>query len=74
MENNYILDVDDEVHMFCLNYIFLPRINTSLKMFAAAWNNHPLSSEGNLSPNQLWIAGLARSHIQDDQITEVQCN
>ena len=51
------------VHIFCLHYIYLPRIN-SLARFRTAWNNHPPSSQAQLSPNpnpnQLWIGG---SHI-----------
>ncbi len=33
MENIDLLDVDDEVHMFCLRRVFLPRINRSLMSF-----------------------------------------
>ena len=43
-------------------------------MFTEAWNNHPLSSSRNLSPQQLWITGLSRQHLQQDadmQLTEV---
>lgn len=57
MEEMGLLDIDDQVHLFCLHYIFLPRINGSLKQFQDAWNNHPLSSVSQLSPNQLWISG-----------------
>lgn len=64
MEENEILDIDNEVHMFCLHYTFGPRINRSLDGFKEAWNNHPLSTEGSLSPNQLWISGLCRGTIQ----------
>lgn len=57
MEEAGILDIDDEVHLFCLHYTFLPRINSSLNQYREAWNNHPLSSMSQLSPNQLWISG-----------------
>lgn len=42
-------------------------------MFMAAWNDHPLSTEYNLSPCQLWIVGLARAADNDmiDDITDV---
>ena len=39
----------------------LPRVNTALSRFLHAWNNYPLSSESNLTPSQVWIAGLSRS-------------
>ena len=44
MENNNILYVDNELHVFCLHYVFLKH---SLCMFVNAWNNHPLSTEHN---------------------------
>ena len=59
MEQTRQLDVDDAVHMFCLHYVFLPRINHALAVFKDAWNCHPLSTERNLSPLQLWMSGLA---------------
>ena len=58
MEESQILDVDDEIHMFCLIYVFLPRINRSLRLFQEAWNNHSISTENSLTPHQLWIRGL----------------
>ena len=60
MENTFILDPGNDVHIFCLHYVYLPRINESLRVFAEGWNNHPLSSQSNLSPLQLWVSGLSR--------------
>ena len=59
MEQTGQLNIDDMLHMFCLHYVFLPRINHALSVFKDAWNCHPLSTEGNLSPLQLWMPGLA---------------
>ena len=61
MEDMILLNVESEVHIFCLHYIYIPRINHALNQFLEAWNYHPLSSMGNLSPIQLWIAGLSRN-------------
>ena len=58
LELEGILDTDNDIHMFCLHYVFLPRINKSLQMFVDGWDNHPMGTEGNLTPNQLWIRGL----------------
>lgn len=44
----------NEIDIFCLAYVFLPRIQRSLERFVEQWNNHPLSTEGGLSPLQLW--------------------
>lgn len=70
MEDMMILNVESEIHIFCLHYIYIPRINLALSQFLDAWNYHPLSSMGNLSPIQLWISGLSRNH-PDDHVMEV---
>ena len=53
MEDEDLLDTENEIHMFALQYIYLPRINLALRQFSEAWNNHALSTEGNMSPIQL---------------------
>jgi len=45
--------------MLCLHYNFIPRLSKSLNNFQKAWNYRPLSTEGNLSPLQLYSGGLA---------------
>ena len=55
MEATGCLDQDEELHLFCLHYIFIPRINSSLSQFMTMWNDHPLRTESNHSPNQLWM-------------------
>ena len=59
-----VLDIDNKLHLFALHYIFLPRINNSRQQFISMWNNHPLGTERNLSPTQLWITG---EHPQDHE-------
>ena len=72
MEDQGILDVNNETNMYCLHYTFIPRINQSLTTFKDAWNHHPLSTEGSLSPIQLWISGLSRTVRHDEEpLTEV---
>lgn len=70
MKDLHILNIDNNVHMFCLHYVFLPRINRAIGQFLEAWNNHLLSTMRNLSPIQLWISGLSRASVKEE-ITEV---
>lgn len=70
LEDHSLLDANDEVQLFCLHHVFVPRINTALLHFKNAWNNHPLSSERSLTPMQLWISGLSRQ-LPADELTEV---
>ena len=53
-----MLDPNSDLHLFCLYYVFIPRINAHLKAWKDAWIKHPMRSENNLSPEQLWTAGL----------------
>ena len=66
LEDNNILDVDNEIHLFCLHYVFLPRVNRSLQQFIQMWNNHPLGTERNMSPTQLWMTA---EHPDDVELT-----
>ena len=54
MEDEGILDILDNVHLYILHYVFIPRINRSLDEFFQQMNNHPVSSENNQSPLQMW--------------------
>ena len=60
LEENGYLDLGNNIHMFCLHYIFEPRINSHLQSFVQSWNNHPIRTAGNRTPNQLWICGLTQ--------------
>ncbi len=57
-ENNY-LDISNETHLFCLHYVFIPRINRHLNLFQEGYDNHPLRTESNMTPVQLWVSGLS---------------
>ena len=61
LEDQGLLQIDNELHLYCLHYVFLPRINQHLADFRSGWDCHPLSTERNRTPNQLWIEGLLRS-------------
>ena len=62
MEDEGILNPDDGIQLFCLHYVFLARINKCLSDFVNAWNRHPMESEHGLSPEQLWVVGMAHYH------------
>ena len=51
------LDPLNEIDLYCLHYVYLPRINSALEDFTESWNNHCLSSAESLTPNQLFIQG-----------------
>ena len=47
------LDVNNPLQLFTLQYLFLPRINQSLALFADMWNNHKMRTEHSRTPLQL---------------------
>ena len=61
LERPGALDVSNQSHLACLHYVFFPKVHQHLEKFCESWNNHPLSTEKNMSPNQLWIHGLHRT-------------
>ncbi len=53
MESINILDPNDDIHIFCLHYVFIAR-------HLSKTNSWIMRSEHNLTPQQLWTAGLQR--------------
>ena len=71
----WILIVTSISFAYCLHYVHAPRINQHLSMWKDAWNMHPLRTESNHTPLQLWTRGLlARSaqdlHDMDDELLD----
>ena len=62
LEDEGKLDSLNEVDLFCLHYIYKPRINSTLRSFVESWNNYSMSSEGSLTPTQLYIQGFIETN------------
>lgn len=60
LEYHELLNPIDEIHLFALHYVFLPRINKSLLEFKEAWNSHKVRTEQGFTPNQLFTSGALR--------------
>ena len=60
LESQNELDCTNELHVYCLHLVFVGLINESLETFTRQWNNHPVTTEQNFSPNQLWVQGMIR--------------
>ena len=67
LEDSDILNVDNEYDLYALHYVFLPIIQKQLDLFRQAWACHPLRTERNRSPQQLWMLGLLAVGAQDQQ-------
>jgi len=68
------LDVNNSIHLYVLQYMFIPRINEALLAFVHGWNNHKVRTEHNRSPLQILYEGLDRTEppvdIDDDNGVE----
>lgn len=58
LEDRCGLDINNNVYMLCLHYVFLPRINQSLEKWRQSWNCHKIRTEENCSPLQLYTRGM----------------
>ena len=67
MEENDLLDLLKDLHLYVMHLIFFPSINNALRDLLEDWNNHPLSSEHNFSPYQLWRLGLNNYQISNPE-------
>ena len=57
LENCRVLDPGNDTHIFCLHFVYLPRINRHIETWRQAWVQNVLSG-AKRTPNQLWIEGL----------------
>ncbi len=68
MEESGILDASNECHLTALHFVYKERINESLAIFKAGHSSAPISTEGNQSPEQLWINGLLRNRSSGGRV------
>ena len=57
LEEQNILDMDNDVDLYCLHERFTDHIDSSLNDFIGSWNSHPLTSENNQTSSQLFYTG-----------------
>eukprot|EP00111_Clytia_hemisphaerica_P006153 TCONS_00017811-protein len=70
MEENDILDIDNDIHLSCLHYTYGRRIQRDLDFWKNAYNNHPLRTEKNRTPCQLWFNASMRCSEQNNTAME----
>ena len=58
LEENALFDSLSEVHLFCLQYVYLPRINASLAEFRNQWNYHGLRTCNHQTPLTMWQTNM----------------
>ena len=58
LEDCGVLQIADEIHLYGLHFVFLPRINRHLQAWKEGWIHHKIRTEGNHTPMQLYIMGM----------------
>ena len=66
LEDSGIMDPNNELDLYSLHYVFLPLIQKQLDCFRHAWAHHPLRTERNRTPQQLWILSLQTMNMEDE--------
>ena len=70
MESEGLLDPMDEEHLFCLHFVYIPRLQKALDECVFQWNSHPISTEGNLSLEQLFITRCFADPTVDERLPD----
>ncbi|XP_039512620.1 uncharacterized protein LOC120468047 [Pimephales promelas] len=72
LEEDGFIDLSNEIHLFCVQYVFIPRLRSDLQHFIDSWNNHPISTEANLTPQQMWTIGMLQAPVPEPNYAELQ--
>ena len=67
---NFIAGKSCHNQAFVLRLVFLQRINADLDLFCSAWDNHPIRTANNGTPDQLFIIGQL-SYDPNSNIPEI---
>eukprot|EP00794_Sanderia_malayensis_P001776 gene1776-1979_t len=65
LEERGYLDLRSELHLFYLQYAFVPIIHMHLDYFCHGWDFHPLRTKHNNSPRMLWLEGQHVYEVED---------
>ncbi|XP_055028864.2 uncharacterized protein [Misgurnus anguillicaudatus] len=65
LESEGKIDTNNEMHLWALHYVYIPRINRDLQLFINQWNHHKLRTERHMSPHQIFIRGCLLQPTQN---------
>ena len=58
MESCGVLNPSSDLDIYCLHVTCFRILSKTVDEFRNGWNQHPLSTEGNKTPHQLFVNGL----------------
>lgn len=65
LEDEGKLDINNEMEIIALHIVYLPEINRRLSVFQSGWNQHAIRTEGNKTPEYLWMTGTLQNSHKD---------
>ena len=65
MEAHGILNIENDIHLWALHFVFKPRIANHLEDWRKAHNEHRVRTERSQSPIQLWFSGCIKNKFRD---------
>ncbi|CAM4549368.1 unnamed protein product [Leuciscus chuanchicus] len=73
VKSNILLPCPFLEDLLTVHLTFLPKLKADLEAFVEGWNNHPLSTEGNETPEQIWHSGMMLRPIdQPDNLEDIE--
>ena len=70
IEDDEFLDPLNDTDLSCVHFAVLPEVNCCFTRFTESWNNHRLSTEGNMTPQALFALGLIERKIFNEPTRE----
>ncbi|KAJ3826433.1 hypothetical protein F5880DRAFT_1476277 [Lentinula raphanica] len=78
LETEHQLDVNNPNHIWLLQHLFLPVVNTSLSFWAASWNCHRISQRHGdgptRSPEDMWGFDMLAQGMRGDSLNQYAMN
>ncbi|KAK7462205.1 hypothetical protein VKT23_007810 [Stygiomarasmius scandens] len=70
LELRHGMDINNENHVWLLQYVFLSFINKNLRLFAEGWNRHPMQIRGqaNRSPRNMFYFDMFANGMRGEDV------
>lgn len=68
LEDDLKLDVNNRFHLYCLHFVFKPRINRSISDLRSAWCKHKLRTTG-MTPEQMFLVANTVETVPLDNVS-----
>ncbi|KZV62873.1 hypothetical protein PENSPDRAFT_710703 [Peniophora sp. CONT] len=65
LERLHGLDAKDPAHLWLIHGLFLDEIDQDCLQFKDDWNHHPISTEKNQTPNDIWFTASLENGVYD---------